>query len=102
MGRNKLIYALSDVTVVISSADGSGGTWTGAIEALRGGWVPVLVRNEPGAPAGNRALIAQGATPIGPEALEGVVTSTSLRELAGQQSRVTDTTGPDQQPGMFD
>ena len=43
MGRNKLVYALSDVAVVVSSGQASGGTWTGASEALKAGWVPVLV-----------------------------------------------------------
>ena len=42
MARNKLIYALADVAVVVSSAVGEGGTWSGADEALKGGWVPVL------------------------------------------------------------
>ena len=64
MGRNKLIYALADVAVVVSSADGSGGTWAGALEAIKGRWVPVLVRDEPGVPSGNRALVAKGAAPI--------------------------------------
>ena len=59
MGRNKLIYALSDAAVVVSSADGSGGTWAGAVEALDGGWVPVWVRDEPGL-EGNQALIRRG------------------------------------------
>ena len=34
MGRNKLIYGLADVAVIVSSDLGSGGTWTGAMEAL--------------------------------------------------------------------
>ena len=102
MGRNKLIYALSDVAVVVSSAEGSGGTWTGAVEALRGGWVPVLVRDEPGAPAGNRALIAQGATPIVPEALDGPVTAAGLRDLAGSQSSAAETAGSYGQARLFD
>lgn len=67
MGRNKLIYALSDVAVVVSSTEGSGGTWTGAVEALTRGWVPVLVRDEAAAPAGNAALAARGAFPLTPE-----------------------------------
>ncbi len=69
MGRNKLIYALSDVAVVVSSTDGSGGTWTGAVEALKGGWVPVLVRDEPGVPAGNRSLVGLGAAPLSSDSI---------------------------------
>ena len=30
MGHNKLIYALSDVTVAVAADNGSGGTWSGA------------------------------------------------------------------------
>ena len=52
MARDKLIYALADVAVVVSSANGSGGTWTGAVEALKAGWVPVLVRTGEGVPDG--------------------------------------------------
>ena len=64
MARNKLIYALSDVAVVVSSAAGEGGTWSGAVEALAGGWVPVLVRTDTSAPAGNAALVERGARPL--------------------------------------
>jgi len=53
MGRNKSIYALADVAVVVSSAVGSGGTWAGAVEALKARWVPVIVRRRQDAPAGN-------------------------------------------------
>ena len=90
MGRNKLIYALSDVAVVVSSADGSGGTWTGAIEALRHGWVPVLVRDEPGTPAGNPALISLGATPIRPSDLDQPVTPAGLRSLEVPRSDIAE------------
>lgn len=70
MGRNKLVYALSDAAVVVSSAEGSGGTWAGATEALKSGWVPVFVDGRSGAPAGNRALLARGARPFSFEELE--------------------------------
>ena len=61
MGRNKLIYALSDAAVVVSTAKGEGGTWTGAVEALEAGWVPVFVRSGDGVPEGNAALVGRGA-----------------------------------------
>jgi DNA processing protein len=64
MGRNKLIYALASWAVVVSSARETGGTWSGAAENLRGGWVPLFVRSDPGAPAGNGELIARGAIPL--------------------------------------
>ena len=45
MQRNKLIYALSDAALVVSSDFKKGGTWTGAIEQLdKLALVPVYVR----------------------------------------------------------
>ena len=35
MGRNRLIYALSDLALVVVSDSGQGGTWEGAVEAIR-------------------------------------------------------------------
>lgn len=63
MGRNRYIYALADQALVIDSALRSGGTWEGAVENLRHGWVPMYVRS-PGEGAGNAALIAQGGRPF--------------------------------------
>ena len=64
MGRNKVVYALSQVTFVVTSDNGSGGTWAGATEALDRGYAPVAVWGGNGAKAGNTALIDRGATPI--------------------------------------
>lgn len=61
MGRNKLIYGLASATLVVSCAEGSGGTWAGAVEALTRGWGPVYVRAGDDLPAGNEALIGRGA-----------------------------------------
>lgn len=66
MGRNRLIYCLADVGIVVESAEGSGGTWSGATEVLENGWVPVGVRRNEPVSAGNRALIARGCIPIEP------------------------------------
>ena len=87
MGRNKLIYAFSDVAVVVSSADGSGGTWAGAIEALKGGWVPLLVRDDASVPAGNRSLIGLGAAPITPASIGSTVNASELVALAARSGR---------------
>lgn len=65
MSRNKLIYAHALATVVVASAKGEGGTWTGAVEAMSSNLGPVLVRSADNVPEGNVALIAKGATPIG-------------------------------------
>ena len=103
MGRNKLIYALSDVAVVVSSADGSGGTWTGAVEALKGGWVPVLVRDDPGVPAGNRSLIRLGAVPLPPASIGTSISPADLAALAAQSGRkVAEVASPYLQGGLFD
>lgn len=64
MARNKLIYALSDYGLVIASDAEKGGTWAGAEEALKAGWVPVFVVDGPDAPDGNKALIKRGAIPF--------------------------------------
>ncbi|MGH2584876.1 MAG: DNA-processing protein DprA [Dehalococcoidia bacterium] len=64
MARNKLLYCLADLAVVVSSGEGSGGTWQGATENLDRTWVPLFVRDDPEAPAGNRALIQRGGVPI--------------------------------------
>lgn len=60
MARNRYIYALADVAVVVDSAEGEGGTWAGAIEDIRNEWTPLYVR-DPGDKPGNRSLIAKGA-----------------------------------------
>jgi DNA processing protein len=64
MGRNKLIYCLSDRTLVVASSSHTGGTWTGAVEALKAGWVPVFVRASDSAPEGNSLLVREGARPL--------------------------------------
>lgn len=61
MGRNKYIYALADAALVVSTSAGTGGTWNGAIEALKRGAPPVFVRLQEGAPEGNFKLLEEGA-----------------------------------------
>ena len=63
MARNRYIYTLADQALVIDSALRSGGTWPGAVENLKHGWVPLYVRT-PGEGAGNAALVAHGALPF--------------------------------------
>jgi predicted Rossmann fold nucleotide-binding protein DprA/Smf involved in DNA uptake len=65
MGRNKLIYGLAEVTLVVECRAGRGGTWTGAAEALRRRWGGVLVWMGSGASSSNGALADLGATPLG-------------------------------------
>lgn len=60
MGRNKLIYALADYALVVSSGAETGGTWAGATEALKAGWCPVFVRDGENVPEGNKKLLKRG------------------------------------------
>ena len=48
MGRNKLIYAQSALTLVVASDNGKGGTWSGATEALDNKFGRVAVWRGPG------------------------------------------------------
>jgi predicted Rossmann fold nucleotide-binding protein DprA/Smf involved in DNA uptake len=89
MGRNKLIYALSSAAVVVSSAVDTGGTWAGAIENLRAGWVPLFVRDGQDVPDGNRELIKRGGRAI------------SMEELESNLETLLDTAG-DSQASLFD
>jgi predicted Rossmann fold nucleotide-binding protein DprA/Smf involved in DNA uptake len=64
MQRNKVIYALADAGLVVTSDFEKGGTWTGAIEQLeRFHFVPLFVRNGNNAGRGNAALIHHGGRP---------------------------------------
>ncbi len=64
MGRNKLIYALADLTVVVACEEATGGTWAGATEALRRSFGKVAVWRGPGEGPGNAAIEKLGATPL--------------------------------------
>jgi predicted Rossmann fold nucleotide-binding protein DprA/Smf involved in DNA uptake len=64
MGRNKVIYALSASTLVVSSEVDSGGTWAGAKEALAKGIAPVVSWTGGGSGSGNKVLVERGAQPL--------------------------------------
>jgi len=72
MGRNKVIYGLSEFAVVVSSELNTGGTWAGAVEALRTDWCPIFVRFNADVGQGNRELINKGALSLDEAELEGV------------------------------
>ncbi len=64
MQRNKLIYALADAALVVSSDYEKGGTWTGAIEQLEKlHLVPVYIRSKGEMTKGLEALRRKGALP---------------------------------------
>jgi predicted Rossmann fold nucleotide-binding protein DprA/Smf involved in DNA uptake len=64
MGRNRLIYTLADYALVVASEAGKGGTWAGASEALKNGWIPVFVLEHAQMPEGNPLLLERGALPF--------------------------------------
>ena len=64
MQRNKLIYALGDASLVVSSDINKGGTWAGATEQLdKLKLVPVYVRSTGVSSRGLDALRSKGALP---------------------------------------
>ncbi len=60
MGRNRLIYCLADYAIVVASDAEKGGTWAGATEALKNGWVPIFILDHAAMPEGNRMLLQKG------------------------------------------
>jgi len=62
MERNTLIYAASEQTAIVHARFKEGGTWIGAVEAMRRHLCPLIVR-EDNSPA-CKALIGLGAIPI--------------------------------------
>jgi len=64
MARNKLIYAAARTTLVVATDEGTGGTWEGAVEALRHRYGHVTVWRGDGEGPGNAALIERGAHPL--------------------------------------
>ena len=62
MQRNKLIYALADVSLVVNTDLNKGGTWAGAVEQLdKLQYVPVFIRSTGETSAGLDALGDRGA-----------------------------------------
>jgi predicted Rossmann fold nucleotide-binding protein DprA/Smf involved in DNA uptake len=63
MERNKFLYALARAAVIADS-DVKGGTWSGALENHRYGWVPAFVWTGMEMREGNHKLVELGLTPI--------------------------------------
>nr|AHL64230.1 putative DNA processing chain A [Photobacterium damselae subsp. damselae] len=61
MDRNKYIYCLADTSLVVHSC-AKGGTWEGAIQNLKKGWVPTWVKQTQDSSAGNAGIVAAGAS----------------------------------------
>ena len=64
MGRNKLLYGLSDAALVVASSAETGGTWAGAVEALQHGRVKVYVKATGAVAPGNPKLLRLGGIPF--------------------------------------
>jgi predicted Rossmann fold nucleotide-binding protein DprA/Smf involved in DNA uptake len=94
MGRNKLIYGLADFAVVVSSDFQTGGTWAGAVEALKARWCPVFVRGGEDVPKGNRELLKLGATALSGDELTSIADlPTWMKQHAAAQSAEKDLFG---------
>jgi predicted Rossmann fold nucleotide-binding protein DprA/Smf involved in DNA uptake len=63
MERNALIYAIADAAVIVHARFKTGGTWHGAVEALRRRYTRLIVREDANN-AAHRALIGLGAIPL--------------------------------------
>lgn len=64
MQRNRHIYALADHGLVVSSAFSEGGTWSGAVEALKHEEAVFVRSRGQEIPEGNRNLEKMGALPF--------------------------------------
>lgn len=93
MARNKYIYSLADHAMVVSSAKGSGGTWSGAVEAINKNLCPVIVRDGETVPDGNTALIKKGAIPINNDFDSGL---TEFLESASRKASASKIPKPEQ------
>lgn len=60
MARNKYVYCLAEEAVVVSSTRDKGGTWNGAVENLKKGWVPLWVKRTEAQGSGNPYLVERG------------------------------------------
>ena len=87
MGRNKLIYTLADWGLVVDSSVESGGTWAGATENLKRGWVPLFVRSGDDVPEGNQRLVQEGGIPLMDADLNGASLRETLCQLPARQTR---------------
>lgn len=101
MERNKYVYALSDFVVIISSDYNKGGTWAGAKENLRRGWVPMFVRKEDEIPQGNINLLKnENVYPITQEILDNE--NINILDWAISQTKKSEDVITPQQLSLFD
>jgi DNA processing protein len=99
MQRNKLIYALADAALVVSSDYEKGGTWAGAVEQLNKlKFVPVYIRSNGETEKGLEALRKKGALrwpdPMTPEALAERLAATPSADTRTPAQRCLSFDGP--------
>jgi predicted Rossmann fold nucleotide-binding protein DprA/Smf involved in DNA uptake len=97
MDRNKYMYALSIVAMVVDS-DEKGGTWAGALENLKHGWTPAFVRMDAEAGPGNARLADLGVIPI-PH--HGFGRGSSIRDLAASNAMKAQRTPKEEDLPLF-
>lgn len=90
MQRNKYIYCLADAALAVHSGT-KGGTWTGAQEVLKKGWVPLWVKPTNNPQAGNSALINAGAL-AAPAMTDSLDVTTFFTAKQNQQPAIDATT----------
>ena len=80
MARNKYVYCLALAAVVVHSG-ASGGTWSGAVEDLQRGWVPLWVKPTADPEAGSAELVQKGGhwlpEPLSEAVIHGLTPSES-------------------------
>lgn len=85
MGRNTYIYAMSDYCLIISSASGKGGTWSGAVHNLKKNYIPLFVRQDETVPRGNLDLIEMGGIPLNRDSL---IPESKFRDWLDEQKKI--------------
>jgi len=88
MQRNKSIYCLADVALVVHTGR-EGGTWNGATENLARNWVPLWVKTTDDREAGNSDLIGRGAT-VAPEDVNHLNVERLFESCRGSRAVDTD------------
>lgn len=87
IARNKFIFALADIGLVVNSDLEKGGTWAGAIEQLRKlRFVPLFIRSTGKLSSGLNALLGEGALPW-PNPVDGEALDVLFTEQLSENSR---------------
>lgn len=100
MDRNELIYASSTLVCVMHANEQSGGTWTGATEALQRGSTVVASWKGDGHGPGNEQLLELGALPMTKTDIRQVIAE--LRHLQALTARTTKNSRVQRQSKLLD